>query len=82
MGDKREKIVSQRYSKMFDDVIYVKCVLRGEPARIIRDMKMRGVACSVREIVVQGLLALEEKTVEREIRRSRTRVTLSGEEPH
>jgi hypothetical protein len=64
-----------------EDVVYVKCVLRGEPARIIRELKGRGVACSVREIVVQGLLALEEKTLEREIRVERSKSLRRGEEP-
>jgi hypothetical protein len=63
-----------------EDVIYVKCVLRGEPARIIRELKGRGVACSIREIVVQGLLALEEKTIEHEIRVERSKSLRRGEE--
>ena len=66
---------------MGEDVIYVKCVLRSEPARIIRELKGRGVACSIREIVVQGLLALEEKTIEREIRVERSKSLRRGEEP-
>ena len=64
---------------MGEDVVYVKCVLRGEPARIIRELKGRGVACSVREIVVQGLVALEERTLEREIKGSRLRAERRGE---
>ena len=65
---------------MVEDVVYVKCVLRGEPARIVRELKERGVACSVREIVVQGLVALEERTLEREIKGSRLRAERRGEE--
>lgn len=56
---------------MGEDVVYVKLRLVGEPARIIREQKARGSYVSVRDVVVQGLLALERETVEREIRRSR-----------
>jgi hypothetical protein len=64
---------------LVEDVVYVKCVLRGEPARIVRELKERGVACSVREIVVQGLVALEERTLEREIKGGRLRAERRGE---
>ncbi len=56
---------------MGEDVVYVKLRLVGEPARIIREQKTRGSYVSVRDVVVQGLLALERETVEREIRRGR-----------
>ena len=57
--------------ELVEDVVWVKCRLRGEPARIVRELKARGVAYGVRELVIQGLMALEEKTLEREIRLSR-----------
>jgi hypothetical protein len=54
-----------------EDVVYVKLRLIGEPARIIREQKARGTYVSVRDVVVQGLLALEKETLEMELRRSR-----------
>ena len=56
---------------MGEDVVYVKLRLIGEPARIIREQKARGTYVSVRDVVVQGLLALEKETLEMELRRSR-----------
>ena len=56
---------------MGEDVVYVKLRLIGEPARIIREQKARGTYVSVRDVVVQGLLALEKETLELELRRSR-----------
>jgi len=52
------------------DKVYVKCTLRGEPARIVVELKERGVVRSVREAVVHGLLALYEKTMERDLKRA------------
>lgn len=54
-----------------EDVVYVKLRLVGEPARIIREMKMRGLYVSVRDVVVEGLISLEDKVIERDLRRSR-----------
>ena len=54
-----------------EDVVYVKLRLVGEPARIIREMKEAGSYVSVRDCVVMGLLALEDKEIERKIKRSR-----------
>jgi len=63
-----------------EDVVWVKCRLRGEPARIIRELKERGVALSVREVIVQALVALEERTLERDLRSERIRGERRGEE--
>lgn len=56
-----------------DETLYVKCVLRGEPAKIVRELKSRGLVKSVREAVVQGLLLLYEKTAERDLKRAQAR---------
>jgi len=34
------------------ETVYVKCTLRGEPARIVAELKERGVVKSAREAVV------------------------------
>lgn len=65
---------------MVEDVVYVKLRLTGEPARIIREMKERRVANSVRDVVVQALVTLEERTLERELRVGRARMLNGVEE--
>ena len=62
------------------DKVYVKCTLRGEPARIFLELKERGVVRSVREAVVQGLLAVYERTMERDLRRAQVRASQRIEE--
>jgi hypothetical protein len=54
--------------------------LRGEPARIVRELKGRGIVKSVREAVVQGLLLLYERTTERDLRRAQARASRRLEE--
>ena len=44
--------------------MYVKCTLRGEPARIVPEPKERGLVRSAREAVVRGPLALYGKITE------------------
>ena len=47
--------------------IYVKCTLEGEPARIVRELKQRGLVASVREAVVHGILTYHEKILHRDL---------------
>jgi len=63
-----------------EDRLYVKCVLSGEPALIVRELKERGIVKSVREAVVQGLLLLYEKTAERDLRMAQARASRRLEE--
>jgi hypothetical protein len=58
----------------------VKCILRGEPARVVRELQERGLVKSVREAVVQGLLALADKVTEQELRRAQARASKRLEE--
>jgi hypothetical protein len=53
-----------------EEKVWVNFVLTGEPARIIREAKKRGIAKSTRDAVVQGLLALNDKMVERDLRKA------------
>lgn len=48
--------------------VYVKCVLVGEPARIVCELRARGLVHSVREAVSQGLVCLMERVDERDLR--------------
>jgi hypothetical protein len=50
--------------------VYLKCVLRGDPALIVLELKERGIVGSVREAVVQGLFAFYEGILERDLRRA------------
>jgi len=63
-----------------EERLYVKCVLSGEPALIVRELKERGIVKSVREAVVQGLLLLYEKTAERDLRMAQARASRRLEE--
>jgi hypothetical protein len=62
------------------ETVYVKCTLRGEPARIVAELKERGVVRSVREAVVQGLLVFYDKTMERDLKRAQARASRRLEE--
>jgi len=52
-----------------DQRVYVKCVLTGEPAWVLRELLQRGLACSVREAVAHGLLACYDAVLERDLKR-------------
>jgi len=66
---------------MAEDVkVFVRCTLRGEPARIVRELKERGVVASVREAVVHGLIALYERTAERDLKRAQAHASLRLQE--
>jgi len=60
--------------------VYVKCVLTGEPARIIGEMRARGLARSVREAVTQGLLCYMERLNERDLRALQVRAGRRAED--
>ena len=46
----------------------VKCTLKEDPARIVMELKERGVVASIREAVVHGLIAFHEKIVDRDLK--------------
>lgn len=52
-----------------DDVVHVRCVINGEPARIIRELKRRGTVASVKEAVVQGICDYYDDLLRRDLRR-------------
>jgi hypothetical protein len=56
-----------------EEKVWVNFVLTGEPARIIRDAKKRGIAKSTRDAVVQALIALNDRMLERELRGAQVR---------
>ena len=52
------------------EILHVKCTLNGEPARLLRELKDRGIVRSVREAVAHGIMALYERTAERDLKRA------------
>jgi hypothetical protein len=50
--------------------IRINTQLNGEPAEIIMDLKRRGLVTSYRDAVIQGLLALHEKVLRRDLMRT------------
>lgn len=58
-----------------DEKLYVKCTLIGEPARIVRELKARGLASSIREIVVLGIICLYDRVLERDLKRAQVQAS-------
>jgi hypothetical protein len=58
-----------------EEKLYVKCTLSGEPARIVRELKERGMVASVREAVVHGILTYYEKVVQRDLERAQLKAS-------
>jgi len=55
--------------------VEVRCTLREEPARIVLDLKERGVVANVREAVVHGLLALHEQILDRDLKEAQVKAS-------
>ena len=55
------------------EIVWVKCELEGKPARIVRELKRRGMVKSVREAVVQGLLIYWDQVIVRDLREAQAR---------
>ena len=51
--------------------VHIRCAINGEPARVLLELKHRGVIRSNADAVCQGLLALWEKVVRRELEEAR-----------
>lgn len=47
--------------------VHIRCAINGEPARILLELRHRGIIRSNADGVCQGLLALWEKVVRREL---------------
>ena len=55
--------------------VEVRCTLREEPARIVLELKERGVVANVREAVVHGLLAFHEKILDRDLKEAHVKAS-------
>lgn len=45
--------------------VHIKCKIEGEPAEFLLELKRRGIVSSAREAVVQGIICLREKVLQR-----------------
>ena len=64
-----------RLSQEETEIVWVKCELEGKPARIVRELKRRGMVKSVREAVVQGLLTYWDQVMVRDLREARAQAS-------
>ena len=48
--------------------VSVRCIISGEPARVFLELKRRGLVRSTRDAVVQGLMCLHERIVQRDLK--------------
>jgi hypothetical protein len=51
--------------------VHIRCAVDGEPARVLLELRRRGIIRSNADAVCQGLLALWEKAVRRELEEAR-----------
>jgi len=49
-------------------VVHIRCKIEGDPAECFLELKRRGFISSAREAVVQGIICLHEKVVERDLK--------------
>ena len=57
------------------EIVWVKCELEGKPAKIVKELKRRGIVKSVREAVVQGLLTYWDQVMVRDLREARAQTS-------
>lgn len=50
------------------DKLHIKCTISGEPARILLELKQRGLVNSNKDAVNQGLCALYNSVLERDLK--------------
>ncbi|MCW4048745.1 MAG: hypothetical protein NWE89_03310 [Candidatus Bathyarchaeota archaeon] len=55
--------------KKKDDVVHVRCIIKGEPAQIIQELKRRGTVTSVKEAIVLGLYAYYDTILQLDLKR-------------
>jgi hypothetical protein len=57
-----------RFDESQEYKVSVRCIISGEPARIFLELKRRGLVRSTRDAVVQGLMSLHERIVQRDLK--------------
>lgn len=61
-----------RFDKARGTTVHIKCAISGEPAEILLKLKDRGLVTSNSDVVIQGVLALWEKVLRRDLRAAQT----------
>lgn len=69
VGEKGEQ------ERPFGGKIHVKCAISGEPAQIFLDLKRRGIVLSAHDAVVQGLLSLHERVLQRDLQKAQLKAS-------
>lgn len=62
--------------------IHVNCEIQGEPAEILLELKRRGLVLSNTDAVSQALLALYDRVLERDLRKTRLGLQEEGKFSH
>lgn len=60
--------------------VEVRVTLEGEPARILRDLIERGIACKHKDAISQALISYYDEVLDREIKARKVREARDG--PH
>jgi len=60
----------------YPDKVYVKCILKGKPAFIVKELQRRGLARSIREAITMGLLEYHNQLVYRDLREAQAQAGL------
>jgi len=63
-------------SKDNTEPLWIRCVLEGDVARMYRELESRGLVKSIREAVAQGITALYEKVMERDLLEARAKTSV------
>jgi hypothetical protein len=58
-----------------EDHAYIRFTLKGEPARILRDLIKRGIACKYKDAISQALLSYYGEVLDRELKTLKVRDT-------
>jgi hypothetical protein len=72
--------VKNEIERKYKTKIRVNCTLYGEPAKILIELKQRGLATSNTDAVIQALYALHEKIVNRDIRLAQLKTLTEAQE--
>ena len=60
----------------YPEPLQVRCILEGDVARMYRELESRGLVKSTREAVAQGIAALYEKVMERDLLEARAKTSI------
>jgi hypothetical protein len=55
--------------------VSVRCIISGDPAKIFLELRRRGLVRSTRDAVVQGLMSLHERVVQRDLKIAQLRAS-------